>query len=376
MPGWTAAAATVTVTPGRSVPLAGYASRTEASVGVLDELEVNILILRNPSGVGIGWVAIDSVAITPPLDAVLRRRISALSGLAPDSLIILASHTHSAPLGWVGSILPELPADVEQQLLAELHDALSTVSLHEESVELLVATTTIVGASGNRQFPDGPYDPSASVTLVRRRGNSTPLALLYDFACHPTVLGPDNLLVSADWVGATRSMLRAELGGALPVVFALGGAGDVSTRYQRRGRDNDEVERIGQIVAGSLIDALDATALVANPELTIDRRQIELPSRWEDRPIPVSLSLIRVGEQRFLGIPGEVCASLELGLVAPHPELRVISCADGYIGYLSDNIAHEAGRYEALSSPFNAATTAELMTFCAEWVAEELRAAE
>jgi hypothetical protein len=49
---------------------------------------------------------------------------------------------------------------------------------------------------------------------------------LVNFACHGTVLGPDNLLVSADWIGAMRSRVEADLG--ILTLFLQGAAANLN----------------------------------------------------------------------------------------------------------------------------------------------------
>jgi hypothetical protein len=38
---------------------------------------------------------------------------------------------------------------------------------------------------------------------------------------------------------------------------------------------------------------------------------------------------------------------------SPFAETRTVGYTDGYFGYLADGVAHAAGRYEALCSPFD-----------------------
>ncbi len=63
------------------------------------------------------------------------------------------------------------------------------------------------------------------------------------FACHSTVLGPDNLLVSSDLAGYVARALEKEWG-VYPVIM-IGAAGDVSNRLYRQGNDLKELNRVG-----------------------------------------------------------------------------------------------------------------------------------
>lgn len=361
MAGWSLLAGTVAITPRQPVPLGGFADRTGESTGVLDELELNLAALTAPAGGTLTWVGIDALAVKPELHRVVVEAVTAVTGCAPRDVVVTASHTHAAPSGWVGQILPSLPAPVDDHLLAELAEAIRGMPVRRTDVRLETATARIDGIGANRARRDGPFDPSARC-LLAREPDGTPAALLYDFACHPTVLGPDNRLVSADWVGAARAALRRRLGTGLPVVFAQGCAGDVSTRHHRRGRAPSEVERLGSLVGEQLLAALEQAEPLTGTDVRLVRDTVTLPSRWAapvTRSMPISA--FAVGTHRWLTVPGEIVASFGLDLAAGAPDTRLISCADGYVGYFADPAGHAERSYESESSPLRAADTLELI---------------
>ena len=63
----------------------------------------------------------------------------------------------------------------------------------------------------NRRLANGPLDPAVLVLEVRRDDGS-PLAVLFSHACHGTVLGHDNLEISADWPGVACDRVARETG--------------------------------------------------------------------------------------------------------------------------------------------------------------------
>lgn len=359
--GWSLTAGAVAITPRQPVPLGGFADRAGETTGVLDDLELNLVVLSAPGHGTLTWVGIDALAVKPELRRVVVEAVAAATGCDPDTVVVTASHTHAAPSGWVGQILPSLPAPVDHQLLAELADAIRTMPLRHTEVRLETVTARVDGVGANRARRDGSFDPSARC-LLAREPDGTPAALLYDFACHPTVLGPDNHLVSADWVGAARAALRRRLGTTLPVVFAQGCAGDVSTRHHRLGRAPDEVDRLGSLVAEQLLAALVQAAPLTGTEIRLVRDTVTLPSRWA-APVTESMpiSAITVGSHRWLTVPGEIVASFGLDLTPGFPDTRLISCADGYAGYFADPAGHAARSYESDASPLTAADTLELI---------------
>lgn len=72
--------------------------------------------------------------------------------------------------------------------------------------------------------PDGPTD--ATIGLVRATdAEGATVAVLVNYACHPTTLAWDNRLVSPDYVGALRETVEEALGA--PCIFLQGAAGDL-----------------------------------------------------------------------------------------------------------------------------------------------------
>ncbi len=252
-----------TITPSASSELAGYIARDGAlSTGTHDDLEAALVVLDDGAR-SVAWLALDAIGVTAALSARLRDAVVAgfgdTGGPAADAVMVCASHTHSAPLGWSGSIHPGHPGEASSAMVAELCnrvEALASELARRPAVPvtaewLLVGVT---GLGGNRLSPDGPHDDRAGV-LVLRDAAGAAAAMLVDFATHPTVLGPANLLWSADWPGAAREQLRTALGGTV-VAFLQGAAGDVSTRFTRRAADFAEATRLGGLLADAVRDEL------------------------------------------------------------------------------------------------------------------------
>ena len=157
-------------------------------------------------------------------------------------------------------------------------------------VRLLAAEGTARGVGGNRHRPDGPHDPSVGV-LAAVDGDGDVVAALVNYASHPTVLGHDNLLWSADWPGAARRALSGALqelrpfgggplaGEAPPVLFLQGAAGDSSARFVRRGQTFAEADRLGGLLAAQSLTALLDGATEIDGPVAVRRTSVTLPSK-------------------------------------------------------------------------------------------------
>lgn len=394
---WIAGAARVPFPIPIGTPMAGYAARTGPSMGTLDELTIGALVL------GFGeerfvMIAADLAAVDSPLVD----EVASAAKLNRSELVICASHTHSGPAGVIRRMHPADDDQLDPALRADfVHRCVQAIELareRAEPVELLFGQADTHGLAANRNQSDGPYDPRVSV-LAARNATGQFITVLAQFACHPTILGAANRLVSAEFPGAMRRTLETALSGqgAPPVVlYVNGAAGDVSTRFTRASQDEAEVERVGRGIATGALEALAAAKPLgpgtahAVQQVTLSPRSLDdLPpsgARMNDTAGAGSTAERRKGETRAQGamllgqlaksgadaiqrafalpawrlgnlglvaVPGELFASLgwQIAESAQGPAL-VLGYANGYVGYLVDDAAHEAGTYEALASPF------------------------
>ncbi|MGW3999147.1 hypothetical protein ACWEF6_37115 [Amycolatopsis sp. NPDC004772] len=417
------AAQDVRITPGPGHPLGGYLARDGVATGTHDDLEASLIWLSTEDDPGVVWVALDALAVDAGLTRTLADAVAAAVGIDPDRVLVCASHTHSGPEGWTGPLHPGLPGRRDAGLVGGMAEKVAGAALRLRAGRGRVrarwhaGTTEAVG--GNRYRPDGPHDTSFGV-LELRRDDGTPAALLFDYASHPTVLGPDNLAWSADWPGATRREL-ATLVGQPVAAFLQGAAGDASSRFVRRGRDHAEVRTLGGHLATSIARTL---ATVTSPpatvgpvhltrstlhlpyrdipslEVSIELRQTaeaawqrELAHHGEDHPAvriaqtryegcamlatmaasgrptgcaEVPVSVVSLGEIAWLHTPFELFASLGLRIRrgSPFRHTRVIGYTDGYLGYLPDADGHRDGIYESYVTLFSPEAGDELVEHC------------
>jgi hypothetical protein len=341
-------------------------------------------------------VAADLAAV----DRELVDEVAAAAELDRSELVLCASHTHSGPAGVVARLHPadddrSDPA-LREAFVAACRKAIGEASERIEPVDLLFGSCETSGLAANRNNPAGPFDPRVSI-LATRGSDGEIQALLAHFACHPTILGAENRLVSADFPGALRRSLSAtthDTRRKLVTLFVNGAAGDVSTRFTRHSQDIGEVERVGAALATAATEAVatahridgqicyDLERVVLSPRnlnergVTGSRDDVAAASAAERRKLEtraqgatllarlaesgprtirteVLLESWSLGDIAFVAVPGELFASLgeRIAAMSPSPTL-VLGYANGYVGYLADEAAYEAGTYEALASPF------------------------
>jgi hypothetical protein len=266
---------------------------------------------------------------------------------------------------------------------------------------------SVAGIGLNRNDPEsGPVDNEVIVLCVEDQFG-VPFAVMMNHGCHPTVLGYQNLMFSADYPGAARSVLRRVYPDTI-FLFANGASGDVSTRFTRRDQSFSEVDRMGRLLASEVLKIMQTIKTGPAAELTARTMDVEL----KFRPFPSAdvaqrelerlqaelealkvagaahgeirrattqvegatgqllmaqelagrsanysqIQMLTIGDLALAGIPGEPFTRTVLDIKAssPKPFTAVVSYANDYQGYFPDVLSIQEGSYEALISPYSA----------------------
>ena len=222
-----AGAAQVEITPEPGVELMGYGARRGVATGVHDPIQTRALALGSGSGAGILIATAELCLVSPEQARGVRSRIARNTGIPVERILLSCSHTHSGPDTGLGELIrgrPE-PPHVEPlfdgivRAATEAHAARRPARLGWGRAEARIGR--------NRRIDGGPLDPEILLLRVDE-ASGAPLATLYSYACHGTVLGHDNLEISADWAGVASARIESERGG--PALFLLGAHADIDPR--------------------------------------------------------------------------------------------------------------------------------------------------
>lgn len=398
------------ITPPIPTAMGGYGARKGQAAGVHDDLYVRSLVFEE-NGERFGLITCDLLNVDRPVLERVRELAAQTASIAPERIMIAASHTHSGPSTRI-LMFGEPPAEYRAWLPLQLASSLTQAAADLEEAEVAGASDLVKGLGTNRTDPTLAHDPMARLLTVRSGGRLK--AVLLNYGCHPTVMGPGNLLISADWPGAAVASLRRGLGFPVWIGFAQGACGDVSARFVRREQSFAEVERLGSLLAGKSLEILGnmAASSGAGGGLGVRTRTIRLeprsfPSReeaegaiaaaearlaatiasgashgevrlaqtalegtrialaWLGRPTELELDAevqaARIGRDlAIVALPGEPFAALgkEIRDRSPFATTLVVGYANGYCGYLPDEAAFARGGYES-SSAFTAPGSGE-----------------
>jgi len=236
-------------------------------------------------------VGIDALFIRRPTVLAIRQEIQQQCGIAPESVLINASHSHAA--GPMGFFLPGEFEDASPLVKSLVYDKTVTANpeylarVQREIVAAVVAADAgkvaarcAAGwgreeqAAFNRRFrmregfsmthpgqgnpnilePAGPIDPQVGV-LGAWNSEGQFLGCVVNFACHATT-GPGG--ISADWVYYLEQTIRGLMGDQAVVVFLQGMAGDVT---QVDNRSPYQIKQFGEVSSRYVGGRVGAEAL-------------------------------------------------------------------------------------------------------------------
>ncbi|MBM3876415.1 MAG: hypothetical protein FJ386_06815 [Verrucomicrobia bacterium] len=237
---WKAGVATVVITPGTNMWMAGYASRTNTSSGSFNELRAKALAIEDAGGARIVFVTLDLIGVPRSLRLGLEKRLKDTFNLPPEGLLLNASHTHSGPEFRVGRA-PADDGEFKPSTLGERYGVELETKLFKLIGDALAAgaparvgfTRARCGFAMNRRLPtptgyanspnpDGPVDHDVPVLRVDA-ADGTLRAVLFGYACHNTTLALYKF--SGDYAGFAQEFIEADNPG-VTALFMTGCGGD------------------------------------------------------------------------------------------------------------------------------------------------------
>jgi hypothetical protein len=252
----------VNVTPPIGTPLGGYAARKSVSQGIHDDLYATAMLLQREKD-ALVIVTADLIGFPREVVEQIRKAVQKYANIPPTNVLIAASHTHSGPDLLFGHQGLASRAYVEV-LIENIVGAIYATQKKLHPVEIGVGQGRLEGLGVNRRtFTGVPVDPSVGV--LRVDCNKKPEGILINYTCHPVVLGPDNLLITADYPGYALRIIERVLEGKVIPMFTNGAAGDINVGHSAElsaigekipGRTFERAEKLGLMLAGEVLKTL------------------------------------------------------------------------------------------------------------------------
>lgn len=262
-------------------------TNTEAGP-VNDPLYVKALVLKEGAQAAV-IVTVDAVAIAEigsiknSFLSNVRAQLQKELNLDPGRILINASHCHGV-----------VCADVEQRTVRAVKEAWQSIVPvkvgagrgHEDRIS---ENRRLILKSGREADvrhayslpPDdqvarvGPIDPEIGILRIDRQ-NGGPLAVVYNFACHP-IQGVPSRGNTADLVGFASRVIEDNLGEGTLALFVQGCAGDINPVFYKDVDHPRDAELLGNTLGLSTLKALRKISTRDSAELKVIREALELP---------------------------------------------------------------------------------------------------
>jgi hypothetical protein len=211
------------------------AQKHEQAEGIDLDLWVTALALSDRATTAL-ILDLDIQILTNSRADQIRASVSKATGVPVHNIRASATHTHSGPVpykSWIEKgyemVEPwfEQVANWSAEAAVEALANLQPVQLRSGRGECHINANRRAVTPSGEQFlginPDGPCDREV---LVVRLDSLTdePVATLVNYACHPTIMGPSNRLITPDYPGVMKRVVEQEVGGRC--LFFQGSAGD------------------------------------------------------------------------------------------------------------------------------------------------------
>lgn len=407
----TAGVARRVITPSKGVYQIGYGDRTKGNIGVHDDLTATALVIDDET-TRLAIVALDMLTINEFIVDRVRAR------LAPTEVLLCCSHTHSGPIAYADEKSPRKNREFINLLVNRIVDAVQAAqeNLLPAWLEYSCGEAN-VGINRREKMPDGHFEIGRNPEGVRDKSiqvisiltnsgrhksdmKGTRLATIVNYACHGTVLGPDNLLVSADWIGVMRKKVEEELGGL--TLFLQGAAANINPdMYWEDKRAFEMMAEQGLSVANAVLAAVgQKSEKTRGIPICIERVEAWMPTetrvtssrppknyskpllamahmpgfmavfadvllnqRYPWKPVieakdgfwsvPMRVNTLRIGDLALITFGAETFTEIGIKVKSASPAAHTLfaSVSDGCISYLHTEESHTEGGYEVDVAP-------------------------
>ena len=414
---WLIGVAALDITPGQSVFLFGYPHTPRMSTGVNDSLLASAWWVENDTTASL-FISCDLILLTKSLTHRVRETLSKQLALPIEAIMISVTHTHSGPVvaPMISNASDPIVPEPDAAYLRELEERLIIVGQQAKEnrrpAKLTIANIDSAGLGTNRHDPAGPTFKTWPVFYATAIDASHPFAAMSICAMHPTVLHDDSTVISGDFPGLARVALQENYTSDFVYLHHMGASGNQSPRHVTREKTIHEARRLGDLLAGRIVEGFDKSSKIQPAPIQSHCRSIDLPIRQLPTTqqaqtqrdaarqrldqlrhegtdpvvvrsaevdlfgaeetctlaeaanngqlaeaaaacLPAEIQVIWLGDQALVGWPGEIFVEFAMEVKATSPDSHLITMANGELqGYLVTQDAIDRCTYEAGNAIF------------------------
>lgn len=206
--------------------------------GLHQDLWVSAMVIENSDGSErLALLEFDLTHFSNMQASVVRHEVAQAVGIPEDRVLLSCTHNHAAPVHQDGyadegadrvrmfiESIPAHAAGAARQAVRSLRDVRIAGGQGHCAIgvnrDLPLASGRIVTGPN----PNGFADQEVRV-LRLDTADGSPFACIVNYQCHPTVLGPENRLISPDYLGPMRRVVEERTGAFC--MFLQGAAGNM-----------------------------------------------------------------------------------------------------------------------------------------------------
>ena len=354
--------------------------------GVHDPIYARAIVVSNGE-TSAAIVAVDTVEITDGAPFVAR--IAKETGIPSANIILTATHNHSAPMlalvnvegqrkagpggaAYIAKVSDDLVTAVKQAQ-SNMRPARIGVGSGTADININRDVLTQHGYGYGRNH-SGPSDKTVWVIKLEALSGD-PIAVLVNYAVHPTIVGMRNSLLTAELPGATSRFIEEHYRNKAVALWTIGPAGDqhpiISTDGDDAEKDFKAVDVLGQILgeeAVSVADAMDPKTMSSQPRIQAAERFVTCPGKiaitgprpegelkiTDTDPVHFRLGALMIGNIAVTSVSAEVYTKIywELRQQSPFTNTIMLTLANGRAGYVPDDASYDLQTQEAIGSTF------------------------
>jgi neutral ceramidase len=396
-----AGAARVDITPEQSALPRGYE-------GVNDRIFVRAIVVDD-GRTRAGLVTVDAGGLPTDLWSTVSKQAEAQLRLPANNLLLTATHTHSVPFGLARELAPSIIKAISEAAgrLQPARMAYGTGTSYINVNRNLIDPQTHRWWEGPNY--EGPSDKTVAVIRFETR-DGKPIGVYYNYAVHGVLNGQLDQ-ISGDIPGAASRYIEESLDDAAVAVWSTGAAGDQNPiyfqqtydlreirikEYASRGvdisnamppggqglnRKDPKVARLmnqqrqmtismGQLLGEEVLHVMRAglerpvdSAQITGAQKTVtcpgrkrtDSGRAGYPGTYIDAdPIPIRLSLVRLGDIALAGVNAEIFTTIaqRLKRESPLKHTMMVTLTNGVApsGYIPNDAAYGYNTFEVVSS--------------------------
>lgn len=329
-----AGAALKVLTPHPLLPVSGGIGTPKPATVQQGDLFVRALVLEQ-GATRVAIVGIDNLGWPSALGD---RSRALIKGIAPENILIGATHTHSAPDAYgFPDETGKSHADLKylDECVHQIADAVNEAVKNLEPAALKIAVGEAKGKIAYNYYAPQLYDPRCGVVqaiATTGKNKDKILATLVNYAIHPEIIGSSRGILSPDLCGPLYERIESKQGGvAIFMNSAQGGMVTADNRIGNDGEANDwqECARIGALLADEALRIVGPAPVQKEPHLYCASRTVKFPIDSDlmkfilaSSPVKLAgghadpnfavarINLLNIGTAQVLTVPGEALPNI------------------------------------------------------------------